>query len=103
VFSAVVVEAIDVLKEGVVNVLAHGLGVSPDQFCLEGLEEGLDDSIVITVASAAHRYLETHFPQPLLIVLGTVLAAPISVVKTAWWRVAKGHGIVVPDHVSSDC
>ena len=53
-FSTGVVEAVDILKEGVCNVLSRCPSVPPDQFGFEGFEEGLDGSIVVTVSSAAH-------------------------------------------------
>lgn len=57
-FATGVVEAVDVLKEGVGDVLPCGPSVPPDQFDLEGSEEGLDGSIVVTVCLAAHRDFE---------------------------------------------
>ena len=67
--AAGVVEAIDVLKEGSADVLARSPCVSPDQFCLEGFEEGHDGGIVVAVASATHRHLEAQFAEPILIVV----------------------------------
>ena len=64
-FPSGVVEAIDVLKEGIADLGAGGPSVPPDQFGFEGFEEGLDGSIVVAVAFAAHRYMESYFPQPL--------------------------------------
>jgi hypothetical protein len=93
-FAPGVVEAIDVLKEGVADFGSGCPTVSPDQFGLEGFEEGFDGCIVVTVSFAAHRYLEAHFLQPFLIVVGTVLTASVGVVKAALRWVAKGHGVV---------
>ena len=93
-FAAGVVEAVDVLKEGIADLVTRCPSVPPDQFGLEGFEEGLDGSIVVAVALAAHRYLEAHFPQPLLIIVRTILAASVGVMNAALRRVAKGHGIV---------
>ena len=59
-FAAGVVEAIDVLKEGIGHLLSCGPSVSPDQFGLEGFEEGLDDGVVVAVSLATHRYLEAQ-------------------------------------------
>lgn len=53
-FAAVVVEAFDVLKEGIADLVARCPCVPPDQFGLEGFEEGLVGRIVVTVAVAAH-------------------------------------------------
>lgn len=93
-FSAGVVEAIDVLKEGIGDLVARSPCVSPDQFCLEGFEEGLDGGIVVAVASTAHGHFEADFTQPLLIIVGTILAASVGVMNAALWRASKGHGIV---------
>lgn len=91
---AAVVEAVDVLKEDIADLVARCPCVPPDQFSLEGLEEGLDSGIVITVPSAAHRYLEAQFAEPLLIVVGTILTAPVGVVNAALRWVSKGYGVV---------
>ena len=93
-FASGVVEAVDVLKEGFGNVLACRPSVPPDQFGFEGFEECLDSCIVIAIASATHRYFEAQVTQALLIVMRTVLAASVGVVKTILWWVSKGHGIV---------
>jgi len=93
-FAAGIVEAIDVFEEGVGDVVSGCPSVPPDQFGLEGFEEGLDGSVVVAVAPATHRYLEAHFPQPFLIVMGTILTATVCVMNAALWRVAKSYGIV---------
>ena len=93
-FTAGVVKTIDGLKEGVGDVVSDCPRVPPNQFGLEGFENGLDGSIVVTVAIAAHRYLEAHFPQPFLIFMGTILAATIGVVKAALRWVSERHSIV---------
>lgn len=93
-FAAGVVKAVDVLKESVVDLLSCGPIVPPDQFGLEGLEEGFNGGIVVTVALAAHRYPEAPFLQPFLIVVGTILTASICMVNAALWRVTKCHSIV---------
>ena len=53
-FAASVVEAIDVLKEGIADLAARCPSMSPDQFRFEGFEQGLDGSIVVAVSSTAH-------------------------------------------------
>ena len=58
-------------------------GPAPDQFGLDGFEEGLDGSIVIAVAFAAHRRLQAMFAHDLLVIVGTVLAAAIAVEDAA--------------------
>lgn len=88
-FPAGVVEAIDVLKEGLGYLFARSPCMSPDQFCLEGFEEGFDGCIVVAVASAAHRYLEAYFLQSFLIVMRTILTATVCVVGAALRWVSK--------------
>jgi hypothetical protein len=56
-FSLGIVEAIDVLKEGITDLLSCCPSLTPDQFSFEGFEEGLDSGIVVAIAFAAH-------PQP---------------------------------------
>ena len=53
-FAADIVEAIDVLEEGIADLAAGGPSVPPDQFGLEGFVEGFDGSIVAAVSFAAH-------------------------------------------------
>jgi hypothetical protein len=67
--AARVVKTVDVLKEGLSNLVTGGPGVTPDQFSFQGFEEGLDNSIVITIALAAHRDGEAQFIQALLIIV----------------------------------
>ena len=82
--SARIVEAVDVLKERDLD-LSSGLPrLAPDQFSLQRFEESLDHRIVVAVAFAAHRDLEAMLPQPLLIVVRTILAAPIRMMRASW-------------------
>ena len=53
-FAAGIVEAIAVLEEGIADLAAGGPRVPPDQFGLEGFEEGFDGSIVVAVSFAVH-------------------------------------------------
>jgi hypothetical protein len=53
-FAPGIVEAIDVLKEGTADVGTGSPSVPPDQFGLEGFEEGFDGSIVVAVSFSAH-------------------------------------------------
>ena len=73
------IEAVDVLEDGGLGLAARVPGPAPDQFSLDGLEEGLDGGVVIAVAFAAYRRLEPVLPQDLLGVVGTVLAAAVAV------------------------
>jgi hypothetical protein len=93
-FPAGVVEAVDVLKEGIGDLVARSPCKSPDQFCFEGFKEGLDGGIVVAATSATHRYFEAQLTQSLLIVMRTILTSPIRVMDAAWWRVSKRHCIV---------
>ena len=93
-FSAGVVETFDVLKDGIGDVHSRSPGVSPDQFGFEGFEKGFDGGIVITVPYVAHRDFEAQLTQPLLIVMGTILTASVSVMNATLWWVAKRHRIV---------
>ena len=52
--AADVVEAVDVIKEGLGDESVGCPCVPPDEFSLQGFEEGLDGCIVLTVALAAH-------------------------------------------------
>ena len=57
-FAAGVVEAVDVVKESVADLVARYPSVSPNHFSFEGFEEGLDGGIVIAVASTTHGHFE---------------------------------------------
>ena len=64
--------------------LAPGLPrAAPDQLGLDGLEEGLDGSVIVAIALAAHRRLHVMVAQDLLIVVRTVLAAAVAVENAA--------------------
>ena len=52
--AADIIEAIDVLKEGLGDLVARRPTVPPDQLCFYGFEEGLDGRVVVTVTLAAH-------------------------------------------------
>ena len=81
--TAGVIEAVDVLEDGRLGLAAGFPGPAPDQLGLDCLEEGFDGCVVIAVAFAAHRYLEAMFTQDFLVVMRTILAAPVGVVDTA--------------------
>ena len=84
-FSARVVEAVDVFEEGDLDFAAGLLVAAPDQFCLQGFEEAFDGRIVVAIALAAHRNLEPMLAQQLLIVVSTVLRPAVRVMNAAWW------------------
>lgn len=88
--TAWIIEAVDVLKDGGFG-LASGLPCAPpDQLGLDRLEEGLDGSVIVAIALAAHRHLEPMLAQDLLIVVRTVLAAAIAVEDRASGRRPEG-------------
>jgi len=66
----------------------------PYQFRFEGLEEGFHCSIVIAITFAAHGYLEALLSQQLLIIMRTILAAPVGMVDAALGWSAQGDGHV---------
>ena len=52
--AARVIEAVDVLKDAGFGLAAGFPRPAPDQLGLDGLEERLDNGVVITIALAAH-------------------------------------------------
>ena len=52
--AARVIEAVDVLKDGGFCLATGFPRPAPDQLGLDGLEERLDNGVVITIALAAH-------------------------------------------------
>ena len=55
--------------------------MSPDQLCLDRLEERLNSRVVIAVTLAAHRHLEPVLAQDLLVVVRTILRTAIRVMN----------------------
>ena len=64
-----IVESIDILEDRGFGLPACLLGLSPDQFCLDRLEERFHGGVVIAIAFAAHRYFEAMLAQDLLIIM----------------------------------
>lgn len=92
-FSAQIVEAVDVFEEGDLD-LTTGLPVAaPDQLGLKGFEEAFDGGIVVTISFSAHRHLEPVLAQKLLVVMTAVLRAAIRVMNAArrWPADRDGH------------
>jgi len=77
--SAWIIEAVDVFEDGHLGLPQRFPYSPPYQLGLDGFEEGLDGCVIIAISFAAHRDLEAMLPQDLLIVVRTVLAAPIRV------------------------
>jgi len=92
--SSRIVEAVDVLEDGRLYVSARVPRPSPNQLSLDRLEERLDSGVVVAVAFAAHRYLESVLAQEFLIIVRTVLAVAIRVMNTAFWRLSQSDGHV---------
>ena len=70
-FSARIVEAVDVFEEGDFDVPA-GLSIAaPDQFRLQRIEEAFDGRIVVAIALSAHRDFEAIVAQQFLVIVGT--------------------------------
>ena len=84
--AAWVVEAVDVLKDGHLRLPAGFPCIAPDQFRFDGLEEGLDCCIVVTISLPRHRHLEPMLAQEFLIVMRTLLRPAICVMDTAFRR-----------------
>ncbi len=55
-------------------------GGFPDQFALQGFEEGLDHGVVIAVSLSGHGYDDTFLLESILIVCRTILASAVGVV-----------------------
>jgi len=65
----------------------------PDQLSLQRFEERLDGCVVITITFAAHRWLEFVFLEPLLVIVGSILAAAITMEDAVLRRIPEicGH------------
>lgn len=107
--TARVIEAVDVLKDGGFGLSTRFLSAPPDQLGLDGLEEGFDCGVIVAIPFPTHRHLEPVFAQYLLVVMRTVLAAPVCVMNAAFgWR-SEGDGhFQGPDrqvtlHAIADC
>ena len=79
-----IVKAVDVLKEGRVDLPSGMPAVTPDEFGLHRLEECFDRSVVIAITLATHRDLEVVLMQPFLIFVRTILASPIGMMNASW-------------------
>ena len=73
----------------------NGLTALPD---LDGLEEGIDNEIVIAVTLATNRLLGSAFVQDFPVVMRAVLAAPVAVEQVAAWQGLQGNcNLLLPD------
>ena len=62
-----------------------------DEFRLQGFEERLYRGVVVTIIPAARRWTQATGLQLFLIVVRTILAAPIRMEKAALRRLAQAH------------
>jgi len=90
--TARIIEAVDVLEDGGFDLATCFPRPAPDQFGLDGFEEGLNRGVIVAIALAAHRHLEPMLAQELLIVVRTVMAAAIAVEDAAPRRGSQGDG-----------
>ena len=91
--AARVIEAIDVFEDSNLGSPSRLPGMPPDQLRLDGFEEGLHRSIIIAISLAAHGHFEAMQAQQLLIIVRTVLTAPVRMVDAAlrWTTQSYGH------------
>jgi len=91
--SSRIVEAVDVFEYRHLRLASCFPRMSPDQFCLDGFEEGFDGGVIIAITFSAHRYLEAMLALNLLIVVRTILRPAIRVVNAAfgWPSERNGH------------
>ena len=92
--AAWIIEDVDVFEEGDFDVPAGLPASAPDQFGLEGFEKVLDGGVIIAIAFAAHRRCQPVFTQDFLIVVRTVLAAPVAMMNASLWWSSQSDGHV---------
>ena len=92
--AARIVEAVDVFEEGDFDLSAGRPVAAPDHFGLEGFEKALDGGVIIAIAFAAHRCRQAMFAQDFLVVVRTVLAAPVAMMNASLWWSSQGDGHV---------
>ena len=78
-----IVEPVDVFEDRHLGLPPCFPRMSPDQFCFDGFEEGLESRISIAIILATHRHAESVLAQHLLIVVRTGLGSAIRVVNAA--------------------
>ncbi len=72
-------KAIDAMTKGQSGLGTCLMARSPDEFCVDGFEDGLDHSVLIAVTLAAHGRCETPGLQKPAVVVRAVLAALVRV------------------------
>ena len=60
---------IDVFEDCHLSLSACILGPATDQFGLDSFEEGFDCCVVMTIALAAHRYIEAMLAQDIPVIV----------------------------------
>lgn len=90
--STWIVEAIDVFEDRHLGLPPGCPRPSPDQLGLDAFEERFNGRIVITITFAAHGDFEAMLAEDLLVVMRTVLAAPIAVEDAAFGWHSEGDG-----------
>jgi len=78
-----IVEAIDVFTDRQFCSAARMPRMPPDQFCLDGFEKRLDDSVVIAIPFATYGGFEPVLAQTFLIIVRTILATMVRVMNSA--------------------
>ena len=92
--SAWVIEAVDVLEQRGFGLLSGLPCLAPDEFSLDGFEEGFYSGVIITISFATHRDFEPNLTHSFLIFMGAILATAVRVMDATRWRVAQGDGPV---------
>jgi len=82
------------LEQGSRNLVARFPCVAPDEFCFDGFEECLDNSIVPAVTFSAHRHFEPQLPHSLLVIVRTILATTVGMMDAARRWVPQRHSTV---------
>ena len=87
-----VIEAVDVLEDDGFGFAAGCPRPAPDQFGLDGLEERLDNGVIIVLALAALRRPQAVVAQNFLVVVRTILAATVAMKDAAPRRGTRARG-----------
>ena len=90
--AARIVKAIDLLEDGHLGRASCLPRMPPDQFGFDYFEESLNGSIIVAIAFARLRYLESVLVQNLLIIMRTVLRPAIRVLDAAFGRLSERFG-----------
>ena len=103
-----IVESVYVFEDCQFRGAARVPRVPPDQFGLDGLEERLDNRVIVAVAFTAHGYLESMLAQTFLVIVRAILGTSIRVMDAALGRLSQGDSHVqradrqVPFHPVAD-